>query len=86
VRTRLGRDLPLPMRLGWNFVSRSFTTPQEGAETLVYLAASKTAGGYTGSYLARCRPARISQQAQDDALASALWRWSAAAVGIADDA
>jgi NAD(P)-dependent dehydrogenase (short-subunit alcohol dehydrogenase family) len=84
VRTRLGRDLPLPMRLGWKFVSRSFTTPQEGAETLVHLAASETAGGYTGSYLARCRPARISRQAQDDALASALWRWSAAAVGIAD--
>lgn len=85
VRTRLGRDLPLPMRLGWELVSRSFVSPEQGAETLVYLAASEAAGAQSGGYFADCRPARISQRAQDDALASGLWRWSAAAVGISDN-
>lgn len=86
VRTQLGRDLPLPMRLGWKVVSRTYVEPEEGARTLVYVTSSQEGAATSGAYFAKCRPARISRQAEDDALAAALWRWSEAAVGLATGA
>jgi len=83
VRTELGRDLPLAMRLGWKIVSRQFVSAEEGARTLVYLASSEEVATSSGGYFANCRPARISKQAEDDALAAALWRWSEVAAGLA---
>jgi NAD(P)-dependent dehydrogenase (short-subunit alcohol dehydrogenase family) len=82
VRTELGRELPLVMRLGWKFISRSFATPQEGARTLVFLASAAEAGEISGEYFANCRPARVSPQASDQALAQALWRESEQLVGL----
>jgi NAD(P)-dependent dehydrogenase (short-subunit alcohol dehydrogenase family) len=84
VRTELGRELPLVMRLGWKLMSRSFVTPLEGARTLVYLAAAPEAGELSGEYFADCRPARISKQASDDTLARAVWRESERLVGLAE--
>jgi len=73
VQTELGRELPLPMKLGWKLISRSFVTPQEGARTLVYLASATEVGEVSGEYFANCRPARTSPQASDETLARALW-------------
>jgi NAD(P)-dependent dehydrogenase (short-subunit alcohol dehydrogenase family) len=83
VRTELGRELPLVMKLGWKLISRSFATPQDGARTLVYLASAAEAGEVSGEYFANCGPARISPQAGDQALARALWRESEQLVGLA---
>jgi NAD(P)-dependent dehydrogenase (short-subunit alcohol dehydrogenase family) len=83
VRTELGRELPLVMRLGWKLISRSFATPQEGAGTLVYLASAADAGEVSGEYFANCRPARVSEQASDQVLGRALWDESEQLVGLA---
>jgi NAD(P)-dependent dehydrogenase (short-subunit alcohol dehydrogenase family) len=83
VRTELGRELPLVMKLGWKLISRSFATPQEGASTLVYLSSAPEAGEISGEYFANCRPARVSPQASDQALAQALWRRSEQLVALA---
>jgi NAD(P)-dependent dehydrogenase (short-subunit alcohol dehydrogenase family) len=83
VRTELGRELPLVMRLGWKLMSRSFATPQEGARTLVYLASAREAGEVSGEYFANCRRARVSSQASDPTLARALWHESEQLVGLA---
>jgi retinol dehydrogenase-14 len=83
VRTDLGRELPLAMRLGWKLISRSFATPQEGARTLVYLASAPEAGEVSGEYFANCRPARVSSKASDQALARALWDKSEQLVALA---
>lgn len=48
-------------------------TPEKGAETIVYLAASADVAGVSGKYFYRCRPAAPSRQAQDDAAALRLW-------------
>jgi len=82
VRTELGRELPLLMRLGWKVLSRSFIPPQEGARTLVYLASATAAGEISGEYFADCHPARTSSQANDEELARALWHESERLVGI----
>jgi NAD(P)-dependent dehydrogenase (short-subunit alcohol dehydrogenase family) len=86
VRTELGRELPPVMRLGWKLISRSFATPQEGARTLVYLASAAETGEVSGEYFASCRPARVSAQASDQALARALWDESEQLVGLASRA
>jgi len=53
---------------------RSFgTTPERGAEPLVYLAASPEVAGVTGRYFDRCTEQRASAAAYDDAAARRLW-------------
>jgi NAD(P)-dependent dehydrogenase (short-subunit alcohol dehydrogenase family) len=48
-------------------------TPEQGARTSVYLAASPDVEGVTGGYYARCRPKAMSKQARDDVAARRLW-------------
>ena len=70
------------MRLGWKFLSRSFVAPEQGAQTLVYLASAPEAGEVSGDYFADCRPRRISPQANDAALGAQLWEQSEQMVGL----
>jgi NAD(P)-dependent dehydrogenase (short-subunit alcohol dehydrogenase family) len=68
-RTRLGRRLMI--------------TPEQGAETLVWLADSAAGRDWrSGGYYEKCRPGRAPSRAADDALADALWRRSAELVGL----
>ena len=53
-------------------------TPEQGAETLVYLASSPELPGVTGEYFHRCRVATPSPEARDDAKAQRLWVETAA--------
>jgi hypothetical protein len=52
-------------------------SPQEGAETMIYLASSADVAGVTGGYFHRCHPTTPSMQAQDDAAARRLWKETA---------
>ncbi len=52
-------------------------SPEEGAETLVYLASSAEVANVTGEYFHKCRPIAGSEQAQDDDAARRLWQESA---------
>ena len=57
-------------------------TPEKGARTSVYLAASPEVEGVSGEYFARCRRVRASRTAQDAALAERLWLESARLAGV----
>ena len=57
--------------------------PEQGAETIVYLASSPDVANVTGSYFYRCRPATPTREAQNDADARRLWDVSAQLAGIA---
>jgi NAD(P)-dependent dehydrogenase (short-subunit alcohol dehydrogenase family) len=48
-------------------------TEQEGAETLVWLAAAPEAAAITGEFYYRGKPGTLTADAQDDALAHRLW-------------
>jgi hypothetical protein len=52
-------------------------TPEQGASTAVYLAASPEVEGVTGVYFANRRPKRSSKYSYDLDLARRLWEVSA---------
>ena len=47
-------------------------TPEDGASTTIYLAASPEVAGVTGGYFIDCRPARSSQESCDPVIARRL--------------
>lgn len=66
------RVLTFPMR--WLGVSIS---PEKGAETQTYLAASPEVAGITGTYFDRSQPAQTAPQAHDPEVGRHLWEVSA---------
>lgn len=62
----------MPPRLR-NLIFRNLKTPEEGAETSVWCATDTGLADDTGGYYAGCKPARISDLAQDEKLAAELW-------------
>jgi retinol dehydrogenase 12 len=83
VRTSFGRGFdanPIAKHL-FRWVSRFARTPEKGAETLVYLAASPEVDGASGGYYFDCKLTTTSAAAQDDAAAERLWQVSEQLVG-----
>jgi NAD(P)-dependent dehydrogenase (short-subunit alcohol dehydrogenase family) len=58
-------------------------TPQEGARTIVYLAAAPEIAGVSGRYFVKSCAAQPSQAAQDAGAARRLWEESARIAGFA---
>jgi NAD(P)-dependent dehydrogenase (short-subunit alcohol dehydrogenase family) len=73
VATRFGDQTGGLIGFGIGIAKRFALTPEQGAETLVYLASSPEIATVTGEYFHRCRPAVPSAEAQDDAKAQRLW-------------
>jgi retinol dehydrogenase 12 len=73
VSTRFGDQTGGLIGVGIGIAKRFALTPEQGAETLVYLASSPDVASVTGEYFHRCRPATPSREAQDDAKAQRLW-------------
>jgi NAD(P)-dependent dehydrogenase (short-subunit alcohol dehydrogenase family) len=57
-------------------------SPEEGAETSIYLAASPSVEGVTGKYYVGKKPAASSRQSHDEAAARRLWELSAQLTGV----
>ena len=57
-------------------------SPEKGAETIVYLAASEDVAQTTGKYFFECREANPTRAGQDDLAAGKLWRESARLAGL----
>jgi NAD(P)-dependent dehydrogenase (short-subunit alcohol dehydrogenase family) len=57
-------------------------TPEEGAETMVYLASSPDAARTSGGYFEKSRPSLPSREAQSDEVAQRLWTESERLAGI----
>jgi NAD(P)-dependent dehydrogenase (short-subunit alcohol dehydrogenase family) len=57
-------------------------TPEEGAETIIYLASSAEVAGATGKYFYKCKEAVPTAEARNDADARRLWDLSAQLSGI----
>jgi retinol dehydrogenase 12 len=82
VASNFGREsgglLPFVLRAAQVFA----ISPEEGAETIVYLASSPEVADLTGGYFFRCRATAPAPQAEDDGAAKRLWRESAKLAGI----
>ncbi len=57
-------------------------TPEQGAETIVYLASSDEVANVSGEYFYKCRATRPTAAAQDDTAAARLWQESERLAGI----
>jgi NAD(P)-dependent dehydrogenase (short-subunit alcohol dehydrogenase family) len=73
VATRFGDRAGGLISFSLGIAKRFALTPQQGAQTLVYLVSSSEVAGVTGKYFHRCRPVTPSREAQDPALAERLW-------------
>ena len=82
VATRFGDHNAGLMALGFRFAKRFALTPEQGAQTLVYLASSAEVAAVSGRYFARCATAMPRPQAQSDADAQRLWGLSARLAGL----
>ena len=64
-------------------LARTFgATPEQGAETSIYLASSPEVESVTGEYFERKRPTTSSQASHDEAVARRLWAVSERLAGL----
>jgi NAD(P)-dependent dehydrogenase (short-subunit alcohol dehydrogenase family) len=73
VATRFGDASGGLISFGLRIAKRFALTPEQGAETLIYLAASPDVEGVSGEYFVRARRAIPTSAAQDDEMARRLW-------------
>jgi NAD(P)-dependent dehydrogenase (short-subunit alcohol dehydrogenase family) len=64
------------------YIRRTGQTPEQGAETLLYLAASPEVAGVSGEYFTRRKAVRSSPLSYDRDMASRLWQVSAELTGV----
>jgi NAD(P)-dependent dehydrogenase (short-subunit alcohol dehydrogenase family) len=58
-------------------------TPEKGARTHIYCAASPEIEGVTGQYFAYCKAAELSALAKDREIGARVWAWSEQVTGLA---
>jgi NAD(P)-dependent dehydrogenase (short-subunit alcohol dehydrogenase family) len=83
VATRFGDQSGGVMSLAVRAAKNFAITPEQGAQTIVYLASSPEVVGITGGYFYKCRRATPTREAQNDDDARRLWEASARIAGIA---
>lgn len=76
---RSGGLLSFAVRAAKNFA----ISPEQGAETIVYLASSPDVANVSGEYFYKCKPETPTREAQNAADARKLWDISAELTGIA---
>ena len=57
-------------------------TPEQGAQTSIYLASSSDVNSVTGQYFAKGKPKTANKDAYDADLTARLWQVSASLVGL----
>ncbi len=83
VATRFGNDNNLFARAIIKLMMLSAIKPEEGAQTIVYLASSPEVAEISGRYFYKSRPSTPSAAAQDDGAARRLWDESVRLAGMA---
>jgi retinol dehydrogenase 12 len=82
VATRFGHQSS-GLMVGLIKVAQNFAlTPEQGAQTIVYLASSPEVEGQSGGYYVKSRIATPTREAQNDADATRLWDVSAQIAGV----
>lgn len=76
VATGFGADSKGVVRLFVRFARPFLLTPEQGAETIVHLAASPGVSGVSGKYFAKSREKTPRAPALDDGAAESLWALS----------
>lgn len=83
VATGFGRNNPGLMNAVMGLLHRFALTPEQGADTLVYLATAPEVEGVTGQYFEKRKPVRSSAVSYDESVARRLWEVSESLVELA---
>ena len=81
VATRFGDGGGL-LSLGIGIAKLFALSPEQGAETIIYLASSPAAAGVNGEYFEKSHVAMPTAEARDDDSAGRLWAESARLAGL----
>ncbi|MHA7632765.1 Rossmann-fold NAD(P)-binding domain-containing protein [Corallococcus sp. M7] len=79
VRTRFGgfgSDQGLLLNVGYALAKPFSSTPEQGADSLIWLATSADAASLKGEYVSKRRPVKPRKQTLDPKLAAGLWTLS----------
>jgi NAD(P)-dependent dehydrogenase (short-subunit alcohol dehydrogenase family) len=82
VATRMLADYMGVARAGHGMDSTFGATPEEGAQTSIYLASSPDVEGVTGKYFDDMKPTASSRESHDAAIARRLWDVSERLTGL----
>lgn len=82
VATRFGDQSGGALSLGIRAAKTFALTPEQGAQTMVYLANSPDVAEVSGAYFVKCKPATPAREAQNGADAKRLWEISASISGV----
>lgn len=87
VATEIWRNVPVVMQVLLKPMTWFFKTPEDGAQTTIYLAVSEEVEGMTGQYYIDCALAedKVNPLANDKELAKKLWDYSAQVTGVSGD-
>jgi len=85
VKTNLGHEVTGPLITVRRLIFSNFLaiTPEEGAQTSIYLASSPEVEGVTGKYFSKQRPKRSSKASYDRETWQRLWKVSEELTGLA---
>ncbi len=85
VASRFAHNNHDPITWGFRLVQRFFAiSPEEGAQTSIYLATADEVAGVSGRYLVNKRPVPSSAASYDRAAAQRLWEISLRLCGLAE--
>jgi len=82
VATRFGDQSGGVMSFAVKAAKNFALTPEQGAETIIYLASSDDVENVSGGYFYKSKPATPSKEAQNDSDAKRLWEVSAKIAGV----
>ena len=77
VATNFGRNNRNVTAAFFRILQLAAISPEEGAQTIIYLASSPAVKGVTGEYFVKQQAVRSSQASYDSAAAERLWQVSA---------
>jgi NAD(P)-dependent dehydrogenase (short-subunit alcohol dehydrogenase family) len=82
VATNFGRHNRSVTAVLFRILQLAAISPEEGAQTIIYLASSPVVNGVTGEYFVKQKAIRSSQVSYDRAAAERLWQVSAELTGL----
>ena len=82
VASNFGKGESWPMRAAMTLVSLFAISPEQGADTSIYLATSEDVAGVSGKYFDKRKPVQSSAASYDEDAAQRLWELSAQLTGL----
>jgi hypothetical protein len=82
VATNFGRNNRSITAALWRILQLAAISPEQGAETIIYLASSPDVKDISGKYFVKKNAVRSSEASYDRAAAERLWELSAEITGL----